>query len=576
MIGQELVSLGLLFIFAIIGGIIALRFKQPSVIGLLVIGAIVGPNSLNIIRDIDVINLMTELGAILLLFTIGLEFSLPKFVKIGFKVMMIGIFKIGITIFLIYEVSLLIGLSQKVAIALGIISSLSSTVAIVKILQSKGLYKERHEVPLLIGILIIEDIFAVFILTLISGMKGNANIINVIENLILAITVLLLAYYITLKISRLIISWFLRNCDDEAITYIALAICISFSSLAYYLGLFPSIGAFLAGSIVASLSQVKSFEIAIKPYSLTFSSLFFISMGTMVNLSTLKQNILLVLFLLALIVILRFLSVIPLSHLFANFNKEQAIFSSIALISVSEFSLIISQAITKFDNSLDFVSITAFVIFITAIIMSFSINHYSKLTGLFNHPSSRRWMAKPKSMSNYIQLFFEQIDIENADTNYFKKKVFNIIFLLPLNLLLLIGWSKLHQLFIRFGFPVWADYILHLLSSLAFVYILYLSIKVIKDLYRVTVVILSNINLSRSIRISRYILNNLLIVFSIFIIVLMSPGILMMINAPNWVNIFPFLLLALVLLMMNKVLNLVNRIHKQGGIFHLQKDPFSR
>src|SRR3989338_2001291 len=143
MLGQELVNLAILFFFAVIGGIIANRFKQPAVIGLLIVGALIGPHAFNLVKDTEMMGSIVEFGAILLLFVIGLEFSLPKFVKVGFKAMMIGVFKIGIIYFFTYELSLIIGLSQQAATVFAVILSLSSTVAIVRILQSKGLYRER-------------------------------------------------------------------------------------------------------------------------------------------------------------------------------------------------------------------------------------------------------------------------------------------------------------------------------------------------------------------------------------------------------------------------------------------------
>lgn len=564
MLEQELISLGLLFFFTIVGGVIATRFKQPAVIGLLIIGAIIGPNSLNLVKDYNMIEIMIELGAILLLFVIGLEFVIPKFIKLGFKAMMIGIFKIGIIMFFTYQVSIIIGLSQQVALILGIIFSLSSTVAIVRILQSKGLYRDRQEVPLLIGILLIEDIFAVMILTFLSGAKGNTNILMIIENLIIAIGILSIAYFIMLRLSKVIVSWLIKNSDDESITFIALAICVSFSSLAYSLGLSPSIGAFLAGSIVASLSEVKLFEHAIKPYSIAFSSLFFISIGTMVNFLSLKENILLIGFLIVMVIILRFVAMIPLSHLFANFNKEQAIFSSIALISVSEFSLLIAQSVMKFNLGVDFVSIVAFIIFITTIVMSLSINQHSKIAAFIDNNTSKRWVTKPKSLSNYIQLFFEEMDIESSDSNRFKKKFFNSLVLLLLTLLLVIGWRKTFLFFRELNLPSWSLYLIHLLFASGLGYILYRFSKVIIKVYNSLIIILANIDSLRSIRMSKYILKNFLITFALFIVVMASPAIIVLFDMPVWVNIFPFGLLIISLYRLNKVFNVVTQIKFQS------------
>src|SRR3989344_7845091 len=100
MFEKELISLAVLFFCVIIGTWISSRFKQPTEIGLLLVGAIIGPNLLNLVNDQGMIELFIELGAILLLFVIGLEFILPKLLHIGSKAIVFGIMKLGIIFFI--------------------------------------------------------------------------------------------------------------------------------------------------------------------------------------------------------------------------------------------------------------------------------------------------------------------------------------------------------------------------------------------------------------------------------------------------------------------------------------------
>ena len=127
----ELISLGILFLCAIVGGIIATRFKQPAVFGLLLVGAIIGPNSLNLVQDMGMIRMMADFGAILILFIIGLEFDVSKLVKLGARSILIGLLKVAIVLFFGYEATLLIGFSSDVAFFVGVILSFSSTVVVV-------------------------------------------------------------------------------------------------------------------------------------------------------------------------------------------------------------------------------------------------------------------------------------------------------------------------------------------------------------------------------------------------------------------------------------------------------------
>jgi monovalent cation:H+ antiporter-2, CPA2 family len=557
MLEQELMSLGLLFLFAIIGGLIAVKFKQPAVIGLLLIGAIVGPNALNLVKDKTIIDMVAELGSILLLFVVGLEFVIPKLVKIGFKALLIGVMKIGIVFFLIYESALLFGLSQLAALVLGIMLSISSTVVIVKILESKGLY-DRQEMPLLIGILIMEDIFAVIVLTFLSGAKGKSGVFPILENLIIAMTILLVAYLIMIRFSKMFVPFLLKEGNEEITTFIALGTCAGFSYLAYALGLQPATGAFLAGSIVASLSEVKKFESAIKPYSLTFSSLFFISIGTMVDFNIIKENILLISVLLVVIIISRFLSVGMVSYLFANFNRQQMIFSSMAMVSVGEFSLLIAQAASRLDLGIDLVSIAAFIIFVTALIMSISISYYENLTSiLVTTPMSAQ--HKPRSFSNFMRILTEEIDTENTNStelkNTFLTSTVNILFIFFIFIL----WQKLQPLFAGNTLMIYALHFVFAISMCIMVYMIYSRTK---HGLKVLCQIITNLYSGSSNTKSEIIVSNLLLSLMLLLITIFSPILIVLFKLPGWINVITFLLLIFMVFRFKRLFNIVHHTSK--------------
>ncbi|MBI2656128.1 cation:proton antiporter, partial [Candidatus Woesearchaeota archaeon] len=198
----ELISLGILFLCAIIGGIIATRFKQPAVFGLLLVGAVIGPNSLNLVKDANMIRMMADFGAILLLFIIGLEFDVSKLMKLGARSILIGLLKFAIVLFFGYETTLLLGFSSKVALFVGVILSFSSTVVVIKVLEQKEMFS-RREVPLLIAVLIIEDVIAVLALTFFSGVKGSSlSLVSTFEHIVFSIAILVFAYLVMMKILR--------------------------------------------------------------------------------------------------------------------------------------------------------------------------------------------------------------------------------------------------------------------------------------------------------------------------------------------------------------------------------------
>src|SRR3989344_734197 len=191
------VELGLILLFSILGGVLAVRFKQPSVLGLLLVGAIVGHNTLGLIKDTSLINAAIEIGAILLLFTVGIEFSLQHMLNLGLRAIIIATIKLGAVFLFSYYASFLLGFSFTASIYIAVILSITSTVIVVKILEQKGMSK-REELPLLIAILIIEDIFGVFALTFFSRLNTSGDLaqINIVTSLLVSLIVMAMAYVI--------------------------------------------------------------------------------------------------------------------------------------------------------------------------------------------------------------------------------------------------------------------------------------------------------------------------------------------------------------------------------------------
>src|SRR3989338_9195061 len=404
----ELVSIGILFLCAIVGGIIATRFKQPAVFGLLLVGAVIGPNSLNLVQDTDMIRMMADFGAILILFIIGLEFDISKLMKLGARSILIGLMKFAIVLFFGYEATLLLGFSSKVALFVGVILSFSSTIVVVKVLKQKEMFS-RKEVPLLIAVLIIEDILAVLALTFFSGVNGSSlELISTFEHIVFSIAILIFAYFIVMRILRYGIHIILDNNSDESVLiFLSLGIGALLSYFASYLGLTPSAGAFLAGSLIASLPNAREYGRAIHPYALIFTAIFFISMGTLVDFKVVESNIALIGALILTILVSRLIAIGFLTFLFANFKNEQPFFSSIAMISIGEFSLLIAKESQKFNLGIDLVTITAAIIFITAIIMSFSINHSDAMYTSFYSRISTKTRLKFEKWAGFLRRFFD-------------------------------------------------------------------------------------------------------------------------------------------------------------------------
>ncbi len=544
---SELLTLGILFFFAIVGGVIAKRFKQPAVLGLLLVGAIVGPNTLGIVSNQDWIDMIIEFGAILLLFVVGLEFDLSKLVKLGFKGVTIAVLKTGIAFFIGYQTASFFGYEPIVGIFSGAVLSFSSTVVIVKVLEQKAMYN-RQETPLLLTVLVIEDVLAVIALIFFSSLQNSteASLIPMVEHMIIALSTLLIAYFIMLRFSAYLFKWLIKNGSDDITTFLALGFCIGFSILAYFLGLSPSAGAFLAGSIIASLPQAKSFEHAVAPYSLIFSSLFFIAMGTLVNFKSIAPNAWFIVALLVAVIISRFIAVGLVSYVFAGFRGNQIFFSSLAMISVGEFALLIAKQSSGFGMSIDIVTITSVIIFATAVIMSISVASSSRVSDVWSATKTPTYLNNSFSqLATYVRSFFDQIDTENAETKKFKTAFFGTAFSMLLVAYIFVGWDKGIGLAYTFELATPLIYLIHAGFTGITIFALLIVYKKVRHTQETIVRVLTGMDRMMNHKKSQRILQNMFFVSVFFVSALFFPLIMYIAHLPAWTNIVSFVLLGI-------------------------------
>lgn len=545
------IELGLILFFSILGGVLAVRFRQPSVLGLLLVGAIVGPNTLGFIRDATLINTAIEIGAILLLFTVGIEFSLQHLLNLGLRAITIAAIKLG-TVFLIsYYTSFLLGLSFTASIYIAVILSITSTVIVIKILEQKGLAK-REELPLLIAILIIEDIFGVFALTFFSSLntRGDLVPINIATSLLVSLIVMAIAYVILQKALKPIISWLVKYSTEDTITFISLGLCGGMSYLALLLNLSPSVGAFLAGSIVATFPNSKVFEKAIHPFILTFTSLFFFSIGSLVNFSAIFGSIYIIVALFLVNIISKFVAIGFGSYLFTNFTGKQAVFSGLAMLSVGEFSLLIAREAGTLGLGIDLVSITAAIILLSSLAMSMSVGHSEKAYNAV----ARFFPARLKEEMGLTSKFLNSLsfgmlkDREGTKKVAIEwKKIFdNTLAIFTIFSILFFFWRFYHELFVS---VFKSRHFINLLLVLVFAAISLPALNIIRNASNLAKDILKFFIrvYPEEIANERKIFRNLILTAALFLVIVIFPGILVFLKLSPAFNIFMVVLLFLII-----------------------------
>ena len=287
-------------IMAVAGVAIVLfrRFNQPPILGYLVAGLIVGPYSLPLfglptpIAKIESIRLLADLGLVLLLFALGLEFGWQRIRQVGLRVILIGTIEITFMMALGYEIGTLLGWSGTDAIFLGAALSISSSAIIVKVLRDTGsLFRSNGR--LIVGILVVEDFAAVLLLSILSGVAttGTAELSD-IGALVGKLGLFLLSAlaFGALFVPRLM-GFVARFQSRETLLIVSLALCFGLALVAEQLGISAAAGAFIIGTVLGDTEHSNELTQTMNPVRDMFAALFFVSIGMLIDLSLVSDFI---------------------------------------------------------------------------------------------------------------------------------------------------------------------------------------------------------------------------------------------------------------------------------------------
>ncbi|MCA9811511.1 MAG: cation:proton antiporter [Nitrosarchaeum sp.] len=290
---EFLALLALLLGGGMIGAGIMKKIKFPTIIGFIIIGMIAGPYGLGIVKDVDLINLLAELGIIILLFVVGLEFSLQKLRQAGIKAIIVGLTELSIMFFLAYIGAFSLGWSHIESLYLAGILSISSTAISLRLMRDMKLVKTK-EFNTVITILIVEDLAAVLLLVILDNASAGQGIaitdVGILILQSLAFFVVALAAGIKL-VPKLLDK--IHGLDIQEGPFItALALGFGLAVLAHFLGQSSAIGAFIMGMIIASSKHSEPITKRVLPLRDFFGVIFFVSIGMLVNITVIPDVVL--------------------------------------------------------------------------------------------------------------------------------------------------------------------------------------------------------------------------------------------------------------------------------------------
>ncbi|HEU0136427.1 MAG TPA: cation:proton antiporter, partial [Flavobacterium sp.] len=399
-------DLGLILMTAGVAVLLFKKIKQPLVLGYLIAGFLAGNNFdfFPSVQDINSVEVWAEIGVIFLLFSLGLEFSFKKLMKVGGTATITATTQIVLMLLLGYSVGLMMGWKQMDCIFLGVILSISSTTIILKTFDELGV-KAQKFAGIVIGSLIVQDLVAILMMVLLSTIAvssqfSGSELIQSVLKLIFFLTIWFVGgiFFIPTLLKRA------KNLlTDEMLLIISIALCLVMVILAANVGFSPALGAFIMGSIIAETTQAEHIEDLVKPVKNLFGAVFFVSVGMLINPDTLVEYAWPV-------VILTFVTIFgqsifsTIGALLSGQPLKQSVQTGMSLSQIGEFSFIIATlGMTLNVTSAFLYPIVVAVSAVTTFTTPFMVRYATPFSEYLSHNLPRKWVKKIERYSANAQ-----------------------------------------------------------------------------------------------------------------------------------------------------------------------------
>ncbi len=382
----------------LVAGIVILLFhklKQPVVLGYLAAGILIGPHlsfpSVLSIHDNNTISILGELGVVFLMFSLGLEFSLKKIAKVGASAFIAAICETSLMIFIGYRIGQYFHWSNMDCLFLGAMLAISSTTIIVKALGELGL-KQNKFAQMIFGMLIVEDILAIGIIALLSGIATSGTITS--DNIVTTLGQLSLFIIVTMVLGLLtiprLLGYIAKSKSHEMMLISVLGLCFGVCLLVIALNYSIALGAFMIGAIIAEARPLHLIETLIEPLRDMFCAIFFVTIGMMFD-----PNILInyygPIFIISLVLIIGKVTGCTIGAFITGKDGKTSLKVGMSMAQIGEFSFIIAAlgASSKVTSNLLY-PIAIAVSAITTLSTPYLIKLSDPLSSLFSKKAPRR------------------------------------------------------------------------------------------------------------------------------------------------------------------------------------------
>lgn len=396
------------------------------VLGYLLAGVLVGPeiSFLPTVQDREGVKIWAELGIIILLFTLGLEFSFRKLLSVGRGASITAVTEVFCMFGLGYLIGRAFGWNEMDSVFLGGILSISSTTIIIRAIEELNL-KRRRFVGLVFGALIVEDLVAILLMVVLSTIAVSKTV----EGMQVINSAAKLGFFLTLWFlgGIFLLPWFLRKIrplmNDESSLIVSLGLCLLMVTIATKSGFSPALGAFIMGSILAETPDGERIEKSLHSVRTLFSAVFFVSVGMLLDLTVLREQWLAVIVITLATIVGKVLST-SLGALLAGERLRHSVQAGFSLAQIGEFSFIIATLGVTLKVTSDFlyplaVAVSVVTTFTTPYLIKFADPFYrfleSKLPPSFMERFDRadeKAVATPIDSSTRVsglRLFFNSV-----------------------------------------------------------------------------------------------------------------------------------------------------------------------
>ncbi len=357
------------------------RFNLPPVLGYLLVGSIIGPHALNLMRDMHRVEYIAEFGVVFLMFSIGLEFSLPKLYSMKRIVFGLGLLQVVVTMLLITALAMLFGIGWQLGIALGGVFAMSSTAVLTKLLAERMQLDSAHGREIM-GVLLFQDLAVVPLLVLIPSLTQPPEKLAMLLGIALLKAVVALAVILVFG-QKLMRKWFhfvARAKSSEVFILNVLLITLGLATLTELAGLSLALGAFVAGMLISETEYKLQVEEDIKSFRDVLMGLFFVTIGVKLDLHILVGLWWQVLLVLLALLLAKSLVVGLLSWRLGS-TPGNAIRSALWLCAGGEFGFVLLGEIARLPKSIEQVTLTALVL--SMLIAPFIVQYSEKLVMRF-------------------------------------------------------------------------------------------------------------------------------------------------------------------------------------------------